>query len=74
MTLPRFDAIVASWEKVPPLSVSAATIAAQLGAKREKKGGKAANDEQNPQQLFEMLGGAAGFSMEKPEWLRATTL
>lgn len=69
MTLPRYEAICAHWEKVPPLSVSASVIAQSLGATRPKK---AAKEETNDRQaLFDMLGGA-GFNTEKPEWLRAT--
>lgn len=77
MTLPRYAAICEHWDRVPPLAISAAAIAASMGVKREKA--KAAADEQeqanNRQGLFDMLGGAAGFKTETPEWLRqqATT-
>lgn len=76
MTLPRYEAVCAHWERVPPISVSAAAIAASMGVKRQKVGKGAGEQERtaNRQGLFDMLGGA-GFKSETPEWLRqqATT-
>lgn len=69
MTLPRLASIAAHWEKVPPLAVSAAAIAAALGVKRDAP---APTKKQDPQALFDALGGG-GFSMEKPTWLTAAT-
>ena len=79
MTLPRLDAIVAHWEVVPPLAVSVAAIASVLGVGRsstkapaKKSGAGAAKEVQDAQALIDLLGGA-GFSTEKPAWLRAET-
>ncbi len=69
MTLPRYEAIAEHWEKVPPLSVSAAAIAQAMGVKREAPKRKG---EQDLQGLFETLGGA-GFKTEKPTWLQEPT-
>lgn len=74
MTIPRLTAIVAHWERVPPASVSLASIAAALGARSKPAQSAAAaqpaQKEQNRQALFEALGGQ-GFSTEKPAWLKA---
>jgi hypothetical protein len=72
MTLPRFDAIVAHWEAVPPLSVSVAAIASVMGVgrpaqKRDKPKAAVGNDGKMLE-LVEMLG-ASGFANEKPPWL-----
>lgn len=76
MTLPRFDAICKHWERVPPLAVSAAAIAARMGVVRQQA---AKPDEQeraaSRQGLFDMLaGGGAGINREVPEWLRAAMM
>ena len=75
MTLPRYEAICAHWERVPPVSVSAAALARRyeaIAAAPKKKVAAEADRTSQRQALFDMLGGA-GFSAEKPEWLRATT-
>jgi hypothetical protein len=70
MTLPRWKVICGHWERVPPLSVSASFIAQSMGAARPKKKAKAVNEESEMQSLMVELGSSAGFSSEKPEWLR----
>jgi len=74
MTLPRYRAICAHWERSPPLGVTAWAIAQSMGAKKAQP--KAKTEEQKGeslQGLLEMMGaGNSGFSAEKPEWLRTT--
>lgn len=75
MTLPRYEAICAHWERVPPVSVSAAALARRyeaIGAAPKKKAVAEADRTNQRQALLDMLGGV-GFASEKPEWLRATT-
>jgi hypothetical protein len=73
MTLPRWEEICKHWERIPPLSISAAAIAAHIGVKRPKPRAEAEQERQSSRQgLFDMLGGA-GFSTETPAWLRAAT-
>lgn len=72
MTLPRYEAICAHWEKTPPLSVSAWVIAQSLGAKKDGNKRVAADSrgqENDRQALFDMLG-ASGFSTKKPDWAK----
>jgi hypothetical protein len=78
MTLPRLDAIVARWEQVPPLSVSAASIAEALGVKREAAAAPRRKPKDEPgddavaaQQLLDQLA-SMGFSTERPVWLNQT--
>ena len=78
--MPRYAAICARWERVPPLSVTASIIAQSLGAMKapapKKAGGggvkEAADAVSNRQSLIDLLGGV-GFATEKPEWLRTGT-
>lgn len=63
MTLPRMEAIAKHWEKIPPLSVSLAGIAAALGVKREEKKDES---QQNLDELAAIFGGVSG----RPEWLK----
>lgn len=73
MTLPRFEAICGHWKRVPPIAVTTALIAQSLGAwKPDAPPPKAAPTQGDLQGLVDMLGGA-GFSREKPEWLREAT-
>lgn len=75
MTLPRYEVICAHWERVPPVSVSAAALARRyeaIGAAPKKKGAAEADRTGQRQALLDMLGGV-GFASEKPEWLRAAT-
>lgn len=73
MTLPRYEAICKHWERVPPLAVSAAAIAAKMGVTRPKsKGADEQEKSSSRQSLFDMLGGA-GFNTETPAWLREAT-
>lgn len=68
--MPRWEAICKHWERIPPLSVSAAAIAVQAGVKRPKPRAEADQERQSSRQsLFDMLGGA-GFNTETPAWLR----
>lgn len=75
MTLPRLEAVLAHWEKVPPLAHSVAAIAKVIGVDYKKGKGapgappKTRQEEMgNVQELFELLG-ANGFGTEKPAWL-----
>jgi len=64
MTLSRMEAVAKHWEKVPPVSVSLAAIAAVLGVKREEKQEAAGN--------IEELAGLFGGVSRRPEWLTKT--
>jgi len=76
MTLPRYEAICAHWQRVPPVAISASQIAQSLGAQqrpasRARAGADEAERVASRQGLFDMLGGA-GFNQRAPEWLQAT--
>lgn len=85
MTLPRLDAIVKHWEAVPPLSVNLAAIASVLGVGRAAPSRPVAPaldadgklktiepDEEKTRALFDMLGGAGGFTTDnRPDWLKS---
>lgn len=79
MTIPRFVAICAHWQKVPPVAVSAARIAEALGVKVAPAPASSTaglQDEKeraaSRQALVDMIGGAGGgVNTEMPEWLRA---
>lgn len=64
MTLPRFDAIAKHWERIPPLSVSVAGIAAALGVERKARPSAG----QDMGELAGLVG--SGFTSEIPEWLK----
>ena len=75
MTLPRLDLIAAQWERVPPVSVSAAANAQFLGVGRKAESASAAKpktqerSKQDPSALLELFG-VSGFAKEKPAWLK----
>lgn len=76
MTLPRYEVICAHWERVPPVSVSAAALARRyeaLAAAPRKKAAPKSDDRASQRQSFLEMLGQMGFSSEKPEWLRAAT-
>ena len=73
--MPRYEAICAHWERVPPVSICVAALARKyeaIGAPKKKGAGADRDRASQRQALMDMLGGS-GFSSEKPEWLRATT-
>lgn len=69
MTWPRYTAICALWRDTPPLSVSAAAIAARLGA-IELRAAKQDDRRAQRQELLEQAGGL-GMGSGLPDWLIA---
>jgi len=66
MTLPRMESVMKHWDKIPPVSVTLAGIAAALGVKREEK---KEVDAGNIEELARLFGGV---SKGRPEWLTKT--
>lgn len=75
MTLPRYAAICDHWRHTPPVAVTAAILARYYGAMKpaeKKRVAASENTDARRAELIEMLGGAQGFSKEKPAWLTKT--
>lgn len=64
MTIPRMEAISRRWQRIPPLSVLVANIAAALGWQPPNE---PAGDG-NIQELVDLMG-SGSFATEKPAWL-----
>ena len=82
--MPRLDAILARWDRTPPLAESLVAIAETLGVEFKRSGQPARQQEaparadsrareQSMRELAELLGASGAFRAETPAWLPTPT-